>query len=76
MKTPACSQLEIFANSYWYHPSIIKTKQAVNGSDVFDSERLSFKVLNETETKNLRNLDVKKISGIDTIHPKLKKLSA
>ena len=48
----------------------------MNGSDVFDSERLSFKVHNETETKNLRNLDVKKISGIDTIPPKLKKLSA
>ena len=48
----------------------------MNGSDVFDSQRLSFKVFNETETKNLRNLDVKKTSGIDTIPPKLQKLSA
>ena len=65
------------ANSYKNHPSIIKIKQVVNGSDVSDSERFSFKTVNESKIKDLlKNLDIKKASGIDTIPPKLVKLSA
>ena len=64
-------------NSYKNHPSIIEIIQVVNGSDVFDSERFSFKTVNESEIKNLlKNLDTKKASGIDTVPPKLVKLSA
>ena len=64
-------------NSYKNHPSIMKIKQVVNGSDVSDSERFSFKTVNESEIKGLlKNLDIKKASGIDTIPPKLVKLSA
>ena len=64
-------------NSYKNHPSIIKIKQVVNGSDVSDSERFSFKMVNESEIKDLlKNLDIKKASGIDPIPPKLVKLSA
>ena len=37
--------------------------------------RFSFKTVNETEIKNLRNLDIKKASGIDTIPPKPIKFS-
>ena len=51
-------------------------KQIVNGSDVSDSERFSFKTVSESETKDLKNLDIKKASGIDIISPKLVKLSA
>ena len=65
------------ANSYKNHPSITKIKQVVNGSDVSDSERCSFKTVNESEIKDLlKNLDINKASGIDTIPPKLVKLSA
>ena len=61
-------------NSYKNHPSIIKV---VNGSDVSDSERFSFKTVNKSEIKDLlKNLDIKKASGIDTIPPELVKLSA
>ena len=64
-------------NSYKNHPSIIKIKQVVNGSNVSDSERFSFKTINESEIKDLlKNLDIKKASSIDTIPPKLVKLSA
>ena len=63
-------------NSYRNYPSIIKTKQVVNGSNVSDSERFSFKTVNETEIKNLRNLDIKKVNGTDVRPPKLMKLSA
>ena len=64
-------------NSYKNHPSIIKIKQVVNGSNVSNSERFSFKMVNESEIKDLlKNLDIKKASGIDTIPPKLVKLSA
>ena len=64
-------------NSYKNHPSIIKIKQVVNGSDVSDSERFSAKTVNESEIKDfMKNLDRKKASGIDTIPPKLVKLSA
>ena len=57
-----------FASSYKNHPSITKIKQVVNGSDVSDSERFSFKTVNKTEIKNLfKNLDIKKASGTDTI---------
>ena len=64
-------------NSYENHPSIIKIKQIVNGSNVSNSERFSFKMVNENEIKDLlKNLDIKKASGIDTIPPKLVKLSA
>ena len=42
----------------------------VKGSEISDSERFSFKTVNETEMKNLlRNLNIKKVSGIDTIPP-------
>ena len=62
-------------NSYKNHPSIIKIKQVVNGSDVSDSERFSFNLVNENEIKDLlKNLVIKKASGIDTIPPKLVKL--
>ena len=54
----------------------MKIKEVVNGSSVSDSKRFSLKTANETEIKNLRNLDVKRTSGIDTIPPKLVKLSA
>ena len=40
------------ANSYKNHPSIIKIKQVVNGSDVSDNERFSFKTVNESEIKD------------------------
>ena len=64
-------------NSYKNHPSITKIKQVVNGSDVFDSERFSFKTVKESEIKGLlTNLDIKKASGIDTIPPKIVKISA
>ena len=64
-------------NSYKNHPSIIKYKQVVNGSAVSDSKRFSFKTINEKEIKyHLKNLDIKKASGIDTIPTKLVKLSA
>ena len=63
-------------NPYKIHPSITKVKQVVNGSDVSDNEIFSLKMVNETETKNvLRNLDINKASGIDTINPKIIKLS-
>ena len=64
-------------NSYKNHPSIIKIKQIGNESSVSDSERFSFKTVNESEIKDLlKNLDIKKASGIDTIPSKLVKLSA
>ena len=64
-------------NSYKNHPSIIKIKQVVNRSNVSDNERFSFKIVNESEIKDLlKNLDIKKASAIDTIPPKLVKLSA
>ena len=50
-------------NYYKHHPSIIKIKQVVKGSDVSDSKRFSFETVNEIEIKNL---DIKKASGIDT----------
>ena len=46
-------------NSYKNHPSIIKIIQVVNGSNVSDSERFSFKTVNESEIKDLlKNLDI------------------
>lgn len=64
-------------NPYKSHLSMIKIEQVVNGSNVSDNERFSFKVINETETKDiLKNLDIKKASGIDAIPPKLVNLSA
>ena len=45
--------------SYKNHPSIIKTKQVVNGSHVSNSERFSFKTVKESEIKDhLKNLDI------------------
>ena len=38
------------------YKSIIKIKQVVNGSDVSDSERFSFKTVSETEIKGLKNV--------------------
>ena len=62
-------------NPYKSHLSMIKIEQVVNGSNVSDNERFSFKVINETETKDiLKNLDIKK--AIDAIPPKLVNLSA
>ena len=64
-------------NSYKNHPSNIKLKQVVNGSDDSYSERFSFKSVNENEIKDLlKNLHVKMASGIDTMPPKLVKLPA
>ena len=64
-------------NSYKNHPSNIKIKQVVNGSDDSYSERFSFNSVNENEIKDLlKNLDVKKASDIDAMPPKLVKLSA
>ena len=48
-----------FVNSYRNPSNNIEFKQVVNGSDVSDSERFSFKTVNETKIKNLRNLDIK-----------------
>ena len=65
-------------NCYKNHPRIIKIKQVVNRSDVSDSEKFSSKTGNESEIikDHLKNLDIKKkASGIDTIPPKLVKLS-
>ena len=68
--------VEDIVNSYRNHPTIIKIKQVVNGSYVCNSERFSFQTVNETKIKDLlKNLDIKKASGIDTIPPKLVKLS-
>ena len=48
-------------NSYKNHPSIIKNKQVVNGSNVSDSERFSFKTVNKSDIKDLlKNLDIKR----------------
>ena len=64
-------------NSYKNHPSNIKLKQVVNGSDDSYSERFSFKSVNENEIKDLlKNLHVKMASGIDTMPSKLVKLPA
>ena len=64
-------------NSHKNHPSILKIEQVVNECDVSDSERFSFKTVNETEIEDLlKNLDIKKASGFDTMPPKLVKLSA
>ena len=64
-------------NSDKNHPSILKIAQVVNECDVSDSERFSFKTVNETEIEDLlKNLDIKKASGFDTMPPKLVKLSA
>ena len=64
-------------NSYKNHPSNIKLKQVVNGSDDSYSERFSFNSVNENEIKDLlKNLDVKKASDIDAMPSKLVKLSA
>ena len=49
-------------NFYKKHPSITKMKQVV-------------KTVNETEIKNLRNLDIKKASSTETIPPKLRLVS-
>ena len=46
----------------------MRIKEVVNGSNVSDSKGFSLKTANETEIKNLRNLDI--------IPPKLVKLSA
>ena len=76
-KNTSVQSVRDIVNSYKNHPSIIKIKQVVNGSNVSDSERFSFKTINESEIKDLlKNLDIKKASGIDTIPPKLVKLSA
>ena len=48
--------------NYKKHPSITKMKQLV-------------KTVNETEIKNLRNLDIKKASSTETIPPKLRLVS-
>lgn len=56
------------AKSYKNHRSIAKIKQEANVSDVSDSEGFFFKTVNETEIKNLlRSLDIKKVSGHNTI---------
>ena len=76
-KNTSVQSVRDIVNSYKNHPSIIKIKQVVNGSNVSDSERFSFKTINESEIKDLlKNLDIKKASGIATIPPKLVKLSA
>ena len=74
-KNTSVQSVRDIVNSYKNHPSIIKIKQVVNGSNVSDSERFSFKTIDESEIKDLlKNLDIKKASGIDTIPPKLVKL--
>ena len=50
LKTPAYILLEKF--SYKNHISIIKIKQVADGFDVSDSERFSFKTVNESEIKD------------------------
>ena len=76
-KNTSVQSVRDIVNSYKNHPSIIKIKQVVNESNVSDSERFSFKTINESEIKDhLKNLDIKKASGIDTIPPKPVKLSA
>ena len=64
-------------NSYSNHKNILKIKQVVNdGSYVSDSERFSFKTVNETEIKKLlKNLAIKNASSTDTIPLKLINLS-
>ena len=76
-KNTSVHSVRDIVNSYKSHPSILKIKQVVNGSNVSDSERFSFKTISESEIKDLlKNLDIKKASGIDTIPSKLVKLSA
>ena len=73
-KNTSVQSVRDIVNSYKNHQSVIKIKQVVN---ISDSERFSFKTINESEIKDLlKNLDIKKASGIDTIPPKLVKLSA
>ena len=52
-KNTSVQSVRHIVNSYKNHPSIMKIKQVVNGSDVSDSERFSFKTLNESEIKDL-----------------------
>ena len=76
-KNTSVQSVRDIVNSYENNPSIIKIKQVVNGSNVSDSERFSFKTINESEIKDLlKNVDIKKASGVDTIPTKLVKLSA
>ena len=63
-------------NSYKSNESIKKIKQVVNGFDVSDNKRFSFKKVSEIEIKSfLRNLDIRKASDMDKILLKLVKLS-
>ena len=53
-------------NSSKNHPNIIKIVNVANRFDVSDSERFSFKTVNASKIKDLlKNLDIKKTSGID-----------
>ena len=52
-------------NSCKNHPTIIKIKKVVNGSDTSDSERFPFKTFNESEIKDLlENVDIKEASAL------------
>ena len=75
LESTSVHSVKDIVNSYKNHPSIIKIKQVLNGSDVSDSERFSFKTVNGNEIKDLlKNLDIKKASGNDTMSRKLVKL--
>ena len=52
-KNTSVQPVRDIVNSYKNHPSIIKIKQVVNGSNVSDSQRFSFKTINESEIKDL-----------------------
>ena len=59
-ETTSVHYVRDIVNSYKNHPSIIKIKRVVNGFDVSDRERFSFKMVNENEIKDLKYLDIKK----------------
>ena len=55
-ETTSAQSVRDIANCYKNHPSIIKIKEEVNGSDVFNGERLSFKTANEVKLKIFRKI--------------------
>ena len=55
-ETTSVQSVRDIANCYKNHPTIIKIKEEVNGSDVFNGERLSFKMANEVKLKIFRKI--------------------
>ena len=68
-KNTSLQSVRDIVNSYKNHPSIIKIKQVVNGSNVSDSERFSFKTISESEIKDLlKNLHYSQKPSTRVLH--------